>query len=435
MPSDAQSSGRSSSRRDFLKTSTAAVGAIAAPLALARSAHAAGDDTLKIGLVGCGGRGTGAARDALQADKNVKLVAMGDAFADRLQNSRSQLKKVADEEKFADKIDVTEERCFVGFDAYQKVIDSGVDVVLLCTPPHFRPMHFAAAVAAGKHVFCEKPVAVDAPGVRSVLESAEKAKEKGLSVVSGLCYRYHEPKIETIKRIHDGQIGDVLALHVTYNTGTLWNHPRQQSWSDMENQMRNWLYYTWLSGDHIVEQHIHSLDKAAWVMKDETPVQCTAIGGRLVRTGEEFGNIYDHFSCVFEYANGTKLFASCRQMAGCSIDVNDHIIGSKGSAQLMKASIETKDDKWRFKGKDVNMYQAEHNALFASIRDGKPINDGVYMSRSTMLAILGRMSAYTGQTLTWDKAFNSQENLTPPEYAWTSLPVPPVAKPGITQFV
>ena len=434
--SDVQSHGNPSSRRDFLKTSTVAVGgALAAQLAIGRSAHAAGDDTIKIGLIGCGGRGTGAAMDALQADKNVKLIAMGDAFADRLQNSRAQLQKAAVENNVQDKLAVSDDHCFVGFDAYQKVINSGVDVVLLTTPPHFRPAHLAAAIEAGKHVFCEKPVAVDAPGVRSVLASCEKAKEKGLSVVSGLCYRYHQPKRETIARIHDGAIGDVLALHVTYNTGTLWNHPRQPSWSDMENQMRNWLYYHWLSGDHIVEQHIHSLDKAAWVMKDEPPVQCTAMGGRLVRTGEEFGNAYDHFSCVFEYAGGVKLFASCRQMAGCSIDVNDHIIGSKGSAQLMKATIETKDDKWKYRGKDANMYQQEHDELFASIRSGKPINNGLFMSRSTMLAILGRMSAYTGQTLTWEKAFNSKEDLSPPKYEWTSLPVAPVAKPGVTQFV
>lgn len=420
------------SRRDFLKSSTAAAvgGALLSGLALPRSVHAAGSDVLKIGLIGCGGRGTGAAAQALAADKNVKLTALGDTFADRLQSSLDNLKQQTP----AEKIDVPEDRRFVGFDAYQKVIDSGVDVVLLCTPPHFRPEQFRAAVAAGKHVFCEKPVAVDAQGVRSVLATAEEAKKKGLSVVSGLCYRYDLPKRETIKRIHDGEIGEVVAINVNYNTGTLWMHPRKPEWSDMEWQLRNWLYFTWLSGDHNVEQHVHSLDKAAWVMKDEPPVKAFGLGGRQVRVQPEFGQIFDHHAVVYEYASGVKLFAYTRQQAGCSVDVSDYVMGTKGTADVMHHEIKGAD-KWRYRGEKPNMYQVEHDELFASIRSGNPINNSEYMARSSMMAIMGRMATYTGQTISWDQAINSKEDLTPAKYEWGPLAVAPVALPGITQFV
>jgi len=419
----------SSGRRDFLRT-TAAVGTTLATSAwVARSAYAGGDDLLRIGLVGCGGRGAGAAANALAADKNVKLVALGDTFADRLSQSLENLKKEA-----GDKVDVPKERCFVGFDAYQKVIDSGVDVVLLCTPPHFRPLHFQAAVAAGKHTFVEKPVAVDASGVRSVLATAELAKQKNLAVVSGLCYRYDQPKRETIARIHNGDIGDVLAINVNYNTGTLWMHPRQAGWSDMEWQVRNWLYFTWLSGDHNVEQHVHSLDKAAWVMRDVPPVQATGLGGRQVRVEPAYGNIYDHHAVVYEYANDVRLFAFCRQQAGCTIDVSDYVMGTKGTADLMRHKI-TGDAAWRYRGDSPNMYQVEHDELFASIRSGSPLNNSDYMIKSTMLAILGRMATYSGQTITWDQALQSKEDLSPPAYEWTDLAVAPVAMPGITTFV
>ena len=268
------------SRRDFLKTSSAvaAGGALAGTLGIARSAHASVDDSIKVGLIGCGGRGRGAAVQALNADKGAKLVAIGDAFPDQIEHGlagfREQFKSQPG------KVDVPPERCFTGFDAYKGVLGAGVDVVILTTPPHFRPMQLAAAIEAGKHVFCEKPVAVDAPGVRSVLKTAEEAKKKKLCIVSGLCYRYDLSKRATIKKIHDGAIGDVLAMHCTYLTGTLWHHGRKPNWSEMEYQVRNWLYFTWLSGDHIVEQHIHSLDKAAWVMNDVAPVSAVGLGGR-----------------------------------------------------------------------------------------------------------------------------------------------------------
>ncbi len=430
-PSESQAS-----RREFLSHSAVVAGtaAFAGTLGISRSAHAAGNDLLKVGLIGCGGRGSGAAADALQADKNVALTAMGDAFQDRLDFSLRELtKKFSGEPQ---KIQVSPDRCFAGFDAYQKVIDSGVDVVLLCTPPHFRPEQLRAAVSAGKHVFCEKPVAVDGPGVRSVLETCEAAKKKNLSIVSGLCYRYDLAKREVMDRVHNGAIGDIRALNVNYLTGTLWHHGRKDNWSDMEWQVRNWLYFTWLSGDHNVEQHVHSLDKAAWAMKDEPPAACTGVGGREVRSEPKWGNIYDHFSVTYEYENGAKLFAACRQMAGCEIDVSDYLIGTKGAASVMRHEI-TGENAWKHRSdrtRPKNMYQQEHDELFASIRIGQPINNGLYMSRSSLMAIMGRMSAYTGQRVTWDQALNSPERLGPEKYEWGSAPEVVVAVPGVTKL-
>lgn len=424
----------SSSRRDFLKSSSVALAGATAlgSLSVARNAHAAGSDTLKVGLVGCGGRGTGAAAQALNADSNVKLVAVGDAFADRLAGSLANLKG---DSALAAKIDVPPERQFSGFDNYKQVIDCGVDVVLLCSPPGFRPLHFKYAIDAGKHVFAEKPVATDAPGIRSVMATAEEAKKKGLAVVSGLCYRYDFPKRETIKRIHDGAIGDITAMHVSYNTGTLWHRGEDPKWSEMEYQMRNWLYYTWLSGDFNVEQHVHSLDKAAWVMHDEPPVKATGLGGRQVRIDPKWGHIYDHMAVVYEYKNGVKLFSNCRQQAGCSADVSDYMYGTKGTAELMSAKIEPREgDRWRYRGESPNMYDQEHRELFASIRSGNPINNGDYMCKSTMMGIMGRMVCYTGRTLTWEECLGSTENLQPAKYEWGPMAVPPVAMPGITQF-
>jgi predicted dehydrogenase len=395
--------------------------------------HAAGSDVIRVGLIGCGGRGTGAAPQALNADKNVKLVAMGDAFADHLQSSLARLRN---DQTIASKVDVREDRCFVGFDAYKQVLASGVDVVLLASPPHFRPAHLKAAIDAGKHVFAEKPVAVDGPGVRAVLAACEEAKKKNLSLVSGLCYRYQHAKRETMRRVHDGAVGDIIALHSSYNTGPLWMKPRQAAWSDMEWQMRNWLYFTWLSGDHIVEQHVHSLDKMAWAMQDEYPVRANGMGGRQVRVQPEYGHIFDHHAVVFEYARGQKLFSYCRQQAGCTVDVSDHVLGTKGTCDVQKHVI-AGPNAWRHTrsaSEQDDMYQNEHDELFASIRAGKPINNGEYMTKSTLMAIMGRMATYTGKTITWEKALNSQEDLTPSHYEFGPLPVPPVALPGITRY-
>lgn len=423
------------SRRDFLKSSATAatIGTLAANLALPTGAFAGESSILKVGLIGCGRRGTGAAKQALNADENVKLVAMADAFSDRLDQSLVDLNK---QSEIVGKLAVNDDMKFVGFDAYQKLLATDVDVVLLTTPPHFRPAHLQAAVEAGKHIFAEKPVAVDAPGVRSVIETCKAAKAKNLSVVSGLCWRYHNGMRATFDNVLSGGIGDISTIQCTYNTSGLWNYERQPEWSDMEWQLRNWLYFTWLSGDHIVEQHVHSLDKMAWAMGDEPPVKVTAVGGRTVRTEPKYGHIYDNFSTVYEYANGVKGFCTTRQQNGCDNNVSDHIMGTKGVCDVFKHKTKDNTGKplWRFREKRNNMYQAEHDEFFAGIRNGEPINNGEYMSRSTLIAIMGRMSAYTGKTITWEQALNSKENLSPPSYDWISMDVPPVAMPGVTQF-
>jgi len=403
-------------------------------MSFAHGVHVAGGDVLKIGLIGCGGRGTGAAGQALRADPNVKLWAMADAFRDHLDASLTRLRE---DQMVAGKIDVTAERCFTGFDAYQRLIGSGVDVVLLCTPPHFRPLHLRAAVQANKHVFAEKPVAVDAPGVRAVLATCQEARRRNLSIVSGLCLRYSNAYREMMRRLHDGAIGDIRALQANDLRGRIWVFPRQKNWSDMEWQMRNWYYFTWLSGDFNVEQHVHNLDVCAWAMRDQYPVRCNGMGGRQVRTGPEFGNIYDHFAVVYEYADGTKLFSNTRQQVSCKNEIAVHALGSRGTALISeRRQAITGPKRWSLPGsKDNDFYQAEHNDLFASIRNSRPINNGEYMCKSTLLAIMGRMAAYTGQEITWEMALNSREDLTPPRYEWGRLVTPAVAVPGVTRFI
>ena len=424
------------SRREFVKTSTlAASGAIAVAVKLCPAVHAAGNDLIKVGLIGCGGRGTGAASQALMADSRVQLTAMGDAFEDRLQLSLKSLNKI---EGLESKIDVPPERQFVGFDAYKQVLASGVDVVLLTTPPHFRPLHLQAAVAAGKHVFAEKPCAVDAAGVHSVLRSCEEAKKKNLAVVSGLCLRYHYPYREAVRRIQDGAIGDVRTLLANDYRGPIWVKPRQPEWSDMHWQMQNWYYFTWLSGDFNVEQHVHNLDLCAWAMGDQYPVKAIGMGGREVRKGPEYGNIFDHHSVVYEYASGARLISNTRQIEGCKSDISVTILGSRGTAHLTERRNGVRisaQSEWGYSGEEKNLYQVEHDELFASIRAGKPINNGEYMAKSTLLAIMGRMATYTGQEITWDMAWNSKEDLTPPRYEWGDLATPEVAVPGVTRYV
>jgi len=421
-------------RRDFLQKASAAAGAaFTVPyLAFPQKSFAANDGTLRVGLVGCGGRGSGAADQALKADKNVQLTAMGDLFPDRLQNSLKALKEAG-----KDKVQVTPESSFTGLDAYQKVINSGVDVVLLATPPGFRPAHLKAAIDAGKHVFCEKPMAVDGPGVRSVLASAAKAKEKKLALASGFCWRSNAGERALMQRVHDGQIGAPMSLQTTYHAGPIWVKPRKPGQTDLEYQIRNWYYFTWLSGDHIVEQAVHSLDKMAWAMKDVPPVRCVGLGGRQVRTGPEHGHIYDHFSIVYDYENGARGYHSCRQQAGTATDNSDYFIGSKGIARIKAfgpLSI-AGENPWKFSGDRPDMYQVEHDEFFASIRKGEPINHGTWMAHSSLLAIMGRMAAYTGQVVTWDQALNSEEKLGPDKLDWNApLPEPAVAIPGVTQL-
>jgi myo-inositol 2-dehydrogenase/D-chiro-inositol 1-dehydrogenase len=421
-------------RRAFLKNSTAAVGGvIAAPFISSSFAQSPGE-TLRVGLVGCGGRGSGAAAQALNADKNVALTAMGDAFEEPLQRSLKSLQKTTDE-----KVKVVPEKCFVGLDAYEKVINSGVDLVILATPPGFRPIHIKAAIDAGKHVFAEKPLAVDATGIRTVLAAAAEAKKKNLSLVSGFCWRSHYPKRETFQKIHDGAVGDIVTVYSTYNTSPVKPDTiRKPEWGDMETQVRNWYQFTWLSGDHIVEQAVHSLDMMSWAMNDVPPVRINANGGRQARTSS-LGNIYDHFAVVYEYENGARGFHVCRQTAGCANDYSVNIAGTKGKCLVDCTRGQhriTGQTSWSYQGKNNEMYQTEHDELFAAIRKGNPLNHGEWMCRSTMLAIAGRMAAYTGQTVTWEQAMNSEEHLVPDKITWdTPIKFAPVPMPGRDKLI
>ncbi len=422
-----------SNRRQFISNSLAA-GSVAGAAALLPTApvHAAGDDLLKVALIGCGGRGTGAARQALMADEHVKLVAMADAFEDRLQSSLKSLSKIED---VSGKIDVPKDRQFVGFDAYKQVLASDVDVVLLTTPPHFRPIHLKAAIDAGKHVFAEKPVAVDSPGVRSVLHSCAEAKRKNLSVVSGLCLRYDGGFRETLKRLHGGAIGDIQTVVANDYRGSIWVKPRKDDWTDMHWQMRNWYYFTWLSGDFNVEQHVHYLDVCAWVLGGY-PSKAIGMGGRQVRTDEKFGNIFDHHSVTYQYENGTRFFSNCRQQRGCKNDMSSYAFGTKGRAEVSERRLRIDNGQlWQFDKKVKNMYQVEHDEMFAGIRAGAPLNNGEYMAKSTMLAIMGRMATYTGQEITWEQALASEQDLSPAKYAWGPAPKVEAWLPGITEFV
>ena len=410
------------SRRKFLQNSAMATAAMSIPTGV----FAAGAAPIKVGMIGCGGRGSGAAMDALSAEKDVVIWAMGDVFPDRLEGSRNGLKSAAKE-----RYQVTDNRAFTGFDAYKGVLASGVDVVILATPPGFRPIHFKAAIDAGKHVFMEKPVAVDGPGIRTVIEAAKLAESKGLNVVAGTQRRHGRDYRATIERIHAGAIGDVVACYAYWNQGGLWMNARKPEWTDMEWQLRNWLYFSWLSGDHIVEQHVHNIDVCNWVMKDH-PVKATSLAGRQVRTGPEYGHIFDHFATEYEYANGVKMISMCRQIDGTASRVSEHVVGTKGNSNCVNTI--RGENAWKFEGDSPNHYVLEHVDLYTAIKGGKKINEGVQVAESTLTAIMGRMSAYTGKEISWDQALNSSEVLMPAALAMGAVPVAPVAVPGQTPF-
>ncbi|HON92755.1 MAG: Gfo/Idh/MocA family oxidoreductase [Phycisphaerae bacterium] len=429
------------SRRQFIQgtaASLAALGVVGGRL------YAAGSDKIRVGLVGCGSRGVGAVRNCVDSSPNVEITALADLFQDRIDACLATIKKDGDKDwsssqpwKHADKVKVTRETCFTGFDAYQKLINSGaVDLVILATSPHFRPMHLKAAVEAGKHVFMEKPVAVDPVGIRSVLQSSELAKAKGLAIVAGT-QRRHDPKyVEVIKRVHNGDIGELVAGQCYWLGPCVRNwgfyHERQPSWTDMETQCRNWYFYTWQSGDHIVEQHVHNIDVINWAMGGH-PVTAIGMGGRQVRVEPEFGNIYDHFAVEFEYANGARILSMARQTMGCAERVAERIVGSKGVA--VEGLIEGAKP-FKYSGPTPNPYEQEHADLIQSIRDGRPLNEGKQVAESTMTAILGRMSAYTGRAIKWDWVMNaSKQDLTPPTYELGPLPVAPVPMPGKTPLI
>ncbi len=428
--------GTPASRRTFLKSSSAAVigGSIAANMAATRGVHAAGSDEIRIGLVGCGGRGTGAAQQALTADSHTRLVAASDVFPDRVQASLASLSAQA---HIGSRVSVDSDHQFDGFDGYQRVLESDVDVVLLATPPHFRPIHLRAAIEAGKHVFAEKPVAVDAPGIRSVIESGELASTKNLCIVSGLNGRYSPRSQEMMQRIHDGAIGEITTLHAVRNGGGVWVRRREPGMTEMQYQMRNWYYFTWLSGDFNVEMFIHQYDRLAWAMQDESPVRCYGTGGRQARTGEEYGHIYDHFSTVFEYESGARAFTTTRHQRGCSNASDVVLIGTKGTADLGRDARITGENPWQPpRRRERGSHQLEQDAFFAALREGRTINNTDYMAKSTMMAILARMSSYTGQTLTWEEGIQSQQDLSPSSYTWDGVPRKAVvALPGVTQFV
>ena len=415
------------SRREFMKLS--ATVSMAALLAKPYGAYAQASNTLRVGVIGCGRRGTGAVEDCLKSSDGVDLVAMGDVLPDKLKASREKLSALGDRFK------ATDDTCFTGFDAYQKVIASDVDVVLLTAPPAFRPQHLKAAVEAGKHVFMEKPCAVDPVGVRSIIESSELAKQKNLSIVCGTQRRHQACYVETVKRIHDGAIGDITAAQCywigdyDYYTAV----PHDPAWSDMEWQLRNWNYFTWLSGDHIVEQHVHNIDVINWVMQSH-PEKAIGMGGRQQRTGPEFGHIYDHFAVEFEYANGVRVESLCRQMKGLSSRVAENVVGTKGSANPRESILGA--NAYKYEKETPNPYVQEHADLIRAIRSNTPINEGVALAESTMAGIMGRLAAYSGREISWRWIMNASKlDLTPPKYEMGPLPVPPVAIPGQYELV
>jgi predicted dehydrogenase len=415
------------SRRDFLKTSTFAGVGLATHIGAGRaSAYVTGSDTIRVGVIGCGGRGTGAARDAAQADPAVRVVALGDLFPDRLASSRQQLSQA-----IPSQLQVTDETAFSGWDAYQKVIESGVDIVILAAPPAFRPDHFEAAVRAGKHVFMEKPIAVDPAGVRAVIAMSDMAATKGLAVVAGTQRRHDPVYVEAMNRIHDGAIGEVVAGQVYWNQGGLWKRDRQPGWTDTEWQLRNWLYFTWLSGDHIVEQHVHNIDVANWALQAH-PIRANGVGGRQVRTDPAYGHIYDHFGIELEYPNGARILSMCRQQDGTARYVGEYLIGTQGTSDP-NAWIRGARP-WERTGERVNPYVEEHRNLIASIRAGRPINEGRQIAESVLTSIMAREAAYTGQVVTWDDVLNANQDLVPKNLSFGPMPVPPVPQPGITQL-
>jgi myo-inositol 2-dehydrogenase/D-chiro-inositol 1-dehydrogenase len=418
-------------RRDFLKKTGTAAGVLAAGFPGIISGQTV-TNALKVGLVGCGGRGSGAAAQALSADPNTELTAIADVDEAIVEGVGTRLKAST---QFGTRVKI--DRAFVGLDAYDKVINSGVDVVLLATPPGFRPQHLTAAVNANKHVFCEKPCATDSPGVREVIAAQKLAQTKDLALVAGFCWRYNNMIQEAVQQVHNGAIGRLVAHHSTYYTNPVKPMPpeseRPAGMSDIEWQIRNWYNFTWLCGDSLVEQAVHNADKIMWIMKDQPPASVVAVGGRAVPANG--GNIYDHFEANYVYPDGYRVFLVNRQSTGCFNGTLDYVMGTDGTLLLGAGQprIQSPDGqiKWQFQGEEYDMYQREHDVLFASIRSGKPKNDDLNLATSTLLAIMGRHAAYSGQQVTWDQALNSDVSLVPKPVDWTAKhEVPGLAQPG-----
>jgi predicted dehydrogenase len=430
-------------RRDFVKTTTLVGSGLMMGLTLPFTAQgkAWGDETLKVALIGCGGRGTGAAAQALSTPGKVELVAMVDAFQDRLDQCYNVLSQ-----KFngQNKVNVKPEHKFVGFDGYKEAI-ALADVVILTTPPGFRPMHFEECVKAGKHVFMEKPVATDAPGIRRVLAAAEIAKQKKLNVVVGLQRHYQTNYRELIKRIKKGAIGQIVSGQVYWNNDGVWVNPRQAGQTEMEYQMRNWYYFNWLCGDHICEQHIHNIDVANWFI-GEYPASAQGMGGREIRKGKDFGEIFDHHFVEFTYPSGAVIASQCRHQPQTMSRVSESFQGTKGKVDTSNSTISDYKGKVIFQHQgpnDPDPYQVEHDELFAAIRTGKVINDAENGAKSTLSAIMGRMATYSGQVITWQEALNSEVNLMPPVLSFDAKPLIlpdengfyPIAIPGKTKVL
>jgi myo-inositol 2-dehydrogenase / D-chiro-inositol 1-dehydrogenase len=427
----------SSSRRQFLQQSLLSGAAAYGALSLARGAHAAGSGAIKVGLIGCGGRGTGAAGNAMNAGPDVHLVAMADLFVDAIQTHLPLLKKSHPEQTRVD-----DDHCFVGFDAYDRLIHSGVDVVLIAVPPHFHPLFLKTAIDAGKHTFCEKPHGIDVPGMKMSMAAAEEAKKKKLCLLSGLCWRFDLGVREAMTRVHDGAIGEIIAIQEKYLSTPYGLRKRQPGWSELEFQFRDWYHFNWLSGDQTAQQLIHSIDKASWALGDVAPQVAWGMGGRQVCIEPEYGDQFDHHAVVFEYANGVRVFGYCRDMLGCYTETSDVILGTKGRAILPNKPRIEGQKPWHYDGPKPNMYDVEHKEFFDAIRTGKTLNCGSYMHTSSMLAILAQMVCYIGQEITWEHALKSTLNFALPRYAWdVEPPVKPAANgqyatamPGITQF-
>ena len=442
------------SRRRFFKRSSLTLAGIvsASQWPLVRNAHAACNTGLeiKIGLIGCGGRGTGATLDALGAatneiyprlgyhtedavdgaiveKKGVKVVALADLFEDRLARCAGQLTKVG--------IRLPKEMCFTGFDAFERLLAvPEINYVILATPPHFRPAHFKAAIEAGKHVFMEKPVAVDVPGVRTVLDAGELARQKGLGVVAGTDRRHTKGYQETIRRVRDGAIGEIIYGRCYWNGLGVWLVERRPEWSDMEWQLRNWMYFSWLSGDHYVEQHVHNLDVMNWAIGAHPVRAASGVGGRQVNTDIRYGNVFDHFAVEFEYPNGVRVFSQARQIANCDSRVEEQVLGTLGASNCRNAITAKTGPNWRFRGPSPNPYRQEHEDLIASIHAGNPINEAKTIAESTMTGILGRESVYSGKAIEWDAAMQSTSRLGPDKYELAPCPMPDVAMPGRYRF-
>ncbi|MBW7997403.1 MAG: Gfo/Idh/MocA family oxidoreductase [Candidatus Glassbacteria bacterium] len=423
-------SGTGTTRREFFrKSSLAAAGALAG-FSIIRNGYGQNADEIRIGVIGCGGRGTGAADNCLNSSPNIKLVAMADLYQDRLDSSYKNLTDPNRDSGALKGIEVDRDHMFVGFDAFEKLLATDVDLVILATPPGFRPVQFEAAVKAGKHIFTEKPVAVDPVGIRRFLAAGELAKQKGLAVVAGTQRRHEQGYLELMDMVHDGKIGEVVSARAFWNGGGVWVHPRQADWNDMEYQTRNWYYFCWLCGDHIVEQHVHNLDVVNWAMGGH-PVKALGNGGRQVRTGKDYGNAWDHFTIDYEYENGAHMLSMCRHWEDADRQVAEFLQGTRGSTETTGGRyILRGEQNWRFRGEQVNPYVQEHTDLIASIRSGNPLNESESVAHATMTAIMGRESAYTGKEVTWDEIMAGDLDLSPKALEWGPLAVRSIPMPG-----